>query len=395
MGGDSMKFKFDRKYLKISLYAFFTVAALLILHRILQSSDNVWRSVTSGVSFLFSLLSPFVAALFIAYILSPAVRGVERLLGKVFKKKPLARGRKLFSLIFVYVAVIAVISVTLSFVIPGIVRNINDLLKNWDMYRVMFNDFYNNLKLQYPLLAGPEVQNFITARLAELGSGLHLTVSSITSTVLGILSSIFSFLIALILSFYLLNESDSIVSSFNRLLQARLGEKRADSVMGFLKAVDRVFGRYISAKLLICVIMFALCFAAFGFLGMRYSVLMAAVVAITALVPYIGPIVGAIPPILISLLDAPEKAIYTLIAILAIHTVDNYFIEPYVFSDQMGLSPFWILLAIILGGGLFGLWGMLLAVPVAAVLKLVISGYIRTRQARRQAERAEETKPKG
>jgi predicted PurR-regulated permease PerM len=211
-------------------------------------------------------------------------------------------------------------------------------------------------------------------------------VSDITSIVLRILSSIFSFIIALILSFYLLNEREAIIRSFNRLLHARLGEARADSVMGFLASVDRVFGRYISAKLFICLVMFVVSFAVFWFLGVQYYVLLAAVVALSTLVPYIGPFVGAVPPLVISLIESPEKALYTGIALLAMHLVDGYFIEPVVFGERMGLSPFWILLSIILGGGLFGLWGVLLAVPVAAVIKLLAVGYIRRRQARRQEQ---------
>lgn len=156
--------------------------------------------------------------------------------------------------------------------------------------------------------------------------------------------------------------------------------------MNFLKAVDRVFGRYISAKLLLALILFIICFVAFSFLGVRYVVLMAAIVGITTLVPYIGPFIGAVPPIIAALLDSPQKAVYTAIAIIIIHQVDNYVFEPYVFSDRMGLSPFWILLSIILGGGLFGLWGAVLAVPVAGVIKLLITRYIRMRQAYRQRQ---------
>jgi predicted PurR-regulated permease PerM len=379
----------DRKYLKVCLYAFFTIGALLLLHRVLQASDNIWKSVIGGLGFLLALVSPFIFAILIAYILKPAVGGIEILLGKIFRKEKQARGRQLAALLIVYAAVVALIAVTMSSVIPSIVRNIRELIMHWQQYQASLTAYYQSLLVTYPILAGPDVQNFFQTQLAAIGSDLHVTAASITSTVMHILSSIFSFVIALILSFYLLNERKTIVSSFGSLLHARLGEKRASSVMRFLDDVDRVFGRYISAKLLICVVLFVIGFAVFALLGVRYVPLMSAIVALSTLVPYIGPFVGAVPPIVLALLDSPQKALYVGIAILAMHLVDGYFIEPFIFSDRMGLSPFWILLSIILGGGLFGLWGVLLAVPVAAVIKLLIVKYIHSRQAKKQGEQAE------
>lgn len=385
-----MKFDFDRKYFKICLYAFLTVAALLLFHRILQASDNIWQSVVHGISFLLALLSPFIIAIVIAYILSPAVSGIESLFSKIFKKESQTKGRKLAALLIVYAATVTIIILTISYVMPGLVRNIGELLRNLPMYIEEIDKFYRNSVLTYPLFASETVQKTFNAQLnlfnANLATYMASTVTGITSFVLRLLSSIASFIIGLVLSFYLLNEREIIIASFSRLMKARLGDKRSSSVMSFLTAVDRVFGRYISAKLLISLVLFALTFVTFSFLHVRYVVLMSAIVALSTLVPYIGPFIGAVPPIVLSLLDSPQKAIYVGISIIVIHLVDGYFIEPYVFSDQMGLSPFWILLSIIVGGGLFGLWGVLLAVPVAAVIKLLIVRYIRGRQLRRRKD---------
>jgi len=384
-----MKFKFDRKYLKICLYAFFTVAALLLVYRLLQSSDDVWKSVMSSVSFLLRLLSPFIAAILIAYILNPAVKGIETVLGKIFKKNGLTKGKKLLSLCIVYAVTVTVIAVTLYYIIPGIVRNMGDLVRNMPRYFMRLQEYYTNTILPYPLFSSDAVQNAISAQIehfmANLTSTLATIISGVTRFIFSTISFVLSAVIGLILSFYLLNERENIVASCSRLLHARLGEKRSASVMGFLNSVDRVFGRYISAKLLICFIMFALSFTVFGIIGVPYVVLMAAIVALSTLVPYIGPFVGAVPPIVISLLVSPQMALYAGISLLVMHLLDGYVIEPFVFSGKMGLSPFWILLSIILGGGLFGLWGMLLAVPVAAVVKLLIAGYIKSRQQRRSS----------
>jgi predicted PurR-regulated permease PerM len=388
-----MKFEFDKKYIKICLYAFATLAALLLFNRILQASSNIWQSFINAVAFLLELLSPFIIAIVLAYILNPAVIGINMLLGKIFKQDKFIKGRKLISLGLVYVATIAVLVLTLSFVIPGIIRNIGELIKNLPGYYEIVKKFYLNDFLTYPLLTNDAVQNAISTQMAHFTANLSQymgnTISGITGFMVHFVSSVASAIIGLVLSFYLLNEREVIMISFGRLLHARLGDKRSSAVMSFLGEVDKVFGRYISAKLLVVIIMFAICFSVFGFMGVRYAVLMSAIVAITTLVPYIGPFLGAMPPIIISLLESPQKAIYVGISILVIHAVDGYFIEPYIFSDKMGLSPFWILLSVILGGGLFGLWGLLLAVPAAAVVKLLISKYIRSRQIRHRREQGE------
>lgn len=385
-----MKFEFDKKYFKICAYVFATAAALLLFNRVLQASDDIWQSCKNAIGFLLALLSPFIIAIVLAYILNPAVSGLDLLLGKVFNKEKFTKGRKLISLILVYLATVAVLALTLYFVIPGIIRNIGELLKNLPEYFNKLKVFYTNDVLTYPLLSSDAVRNAIDTQLnhftANLSQYMTNTITGITSFMVRFVSSVASAIIGLVLSFYLLNEREHIVASFSRLLHARLGDKRSSSVMSFLHDVDRVFGRYISAKLLVVIVMFAICFAVFGFMDVRYAVLMSALVAITTLVPYIGPFIGAIPPIFVSLLESPQKAVYTAVAIIVIHAVDGYLFEPYIFSDRMGLSPFWILLSIILGGGLFGLWGILLAVPVAAVIKLLISKYIRNRQLRHQGD---------
>lgn len=381
-----MKFEFDRKYFKICLYAFVTVAALLLFSRMLASSEDIWKSFVNGFNFLLGLLSPFITAIVLAYILSPAVTVVDALLGKIFKKDKHVKARKVSSLIIVYAATVTVIALTLYYVIPGIVRNINELLTNWQYYVQQFNNFYDGLLETYPLLKSQEVQKEIAAQFESMKSSLQITAGGILQFAVRLGSSVASAVLGLVLSFYLLNEREHILESSRRLLNARLGNNRSTSVMNFLHAVDGVFGRYISAKILLALIMFVISFIALSFLGVRYIVLMAAIVAITTLVPYIGPFIGAVPPIIVALLDSPEKAIYTAIAITVIHQIDNYVFEPMVFSDKMGLSPFWILLSIMLGGGLFGLWGVLLAVPVAGVIKLIITRYIRVRQIHRQRQ---------
>jgi predicted PurR-regulated permease PerM len=396
-----MKFEFDKRYLKVCVYAFCTLAALLLFQRLLSASNDIWQSFQNGLSFILVLLSPFITAIFIAYLLSPAVTGIEMLIGKIFRKPGRPRLRKLAALIIVYLLLLAMIGLALSYVIPEIVRNITELIRNLPSYFLQWKAYYNNTLLNNQvyssILANPMVQEVINkqseAFKSNMLSNLNGILTGIGAFTVRLLSSIASGILGLVLSFYLLNEREAIVYSVRHLLKARLGDKRGSGTMSLLGMVDSVFGKYISAKLLTSVILFILAQIVFSFLGVRYSVLMSAIIALTNLVPYIGPFIGAVPPIVISLLEDPMKALYVAIAILLLQSVDNYFIGPYVIGDKMGLSPFWILLSIILGGGLFGLWGILLAVPAAAVIKLLIDRYIKGRILNRQHDKPRQDTP--
>ncbi len=394
-----MKFEPDKKYLKVCVYAFGTVAALLLFNRLLSASNDIWQSFKSGLGFILTLLSPFIMAIVMAYILSPAVTAVEKLLAKLFKKSGAQRPIKMAALVIVYLLLIALIVGALSFAIPGIISNIAELIRSLPTYYGKVTDFVEKLpKTEFigGLLRNPSVQQAldnvqksITAAVVDFQNNtvkyVNIALTSLGAFAASVFSTLGSLLIGLVLSFYLLNERESIVYSTRHLLKARLGEKRSGATMSLLSTVDNVFGRYISAKLLTMVILFVLAQIAFVALGIPFSTLMAAIIALTNLVPYIGPFLGAVPPLFVALLISPMQALYVGIAILLLQAIDNYFITPYVIGDRMGLSPFWILLSIILGGGLFGVWGLLLSVPTAAVIKVLIERYIKGRALRRAA----------
>ncbi len=374
-----MRFHIDRKYLKVCAYVFGTVAALILFNRLLEASDDIWQSLRNGLGFLLALLSPFITAVVIAYILSPAVSSVDAMLCRALRGRA-ERRRKIISLVLVYIILATLLVIALSYVFPAITSNIGDLIRNVPGYYDTVLDYYNDHVATHPLLSNATVRNAIDSQIVRFNDNFATyttnLLSGVTNFVFEFVSSIASFLLGLVLSFYLLNEREHIGESTRHLLHARLGERRSRSITDFFESVDSVFGKYISAKLFTSLIVFALAMVLFSLLKVRYAVLMSLIIAVTNLVPYIGPFVGAIPPVLIALVDSPEKAIWTLVAILAVQAVDNYFIEPYVINDRVGLSPFWALFSIIVIGGLFGAWGILLAVPVAAVIKLLIKRYV-------------------
>lgn len=385
------KWKMDPKYTKIAVYVFATIGGLMILWKLLTASSNLWQTLGGGLGFLWHAVSTVVAGLVLGYILSPAVRSIERLLRKIFKKKTQAKALRRMhnaSIAVVYLLIIALVVVSLSFVVPGLTRNVVELAEDMPGYVDDVVTWYENnlqnsdiLNSEYAQDVLGQAEQNLTSRANEIVVSL---VTGIFTSLFSVVTAIFNTMIALAVSFYYLMNNRDLAKGMGAFYRARFGESRTVQMRAFLRSVDRVFGQYISAKVIQIVMIFAASQIIFILLQVKLSTLMALVVALTNVIPYIGPIIGMIPPIIIALLEDPMKAVWVLAAMMALQGVDGYVIQPNLIGDKLGLSPFWVIVVVLVGGRLFGLVGILLSVPVAAVIRILILQYIK---GRKKAER--------
>lgn len=384
-----MKKRLDPAYVKISLYVFGTAAAIILFWRLLDSSDDLWQSLRSTVSFLRGMLTPFFLALALAYILSPAAGLLERLMGRIWRGETHRRRVRIASILVIYAALAALVAVAIYYVIPGIVRNLSELMGNLSGYAAKATDFYNELLEEEPFRYFGIRQHVDEAIekgrefIAEWGPNI---IPGLFRGLMSVIGGVINGILGVVLSLYLLLERAHIGDGVRRTMQSLIGQERMRRIASLLSAADKVFGRYISSRLLESLIVFALAQTAFLIIGVRYSVLMSAVVALTNLVPYVGPIIGGAFPVVFTLLDNPVRALVVFLVLLVIQGTDAYFISPRLMGDKLGMSPFWVLLVIIVGGGFFGIWGILLAVPVAAVIRLILTQSIRARSMKQQKQ---------
>lgn len=385
------KMKFEPRMVKICVLVFITAAAILIFNKALNASENLVQTLGRGISGLVRVLNPFIIALVIAYILNPATNAIEGLLGKLWRKEKHARARQIIALALTYLLVLGLLATLIYFTIPQMVSNISDIVKEIPRYYEQIEALVIKFTEEYPLLQNQYLMNTIEQQFTALQSNLLKYLEGILGGVVGMVTStigkVVNAILGVVLSFYLLNEKRSLYASCRRLSVARLGEARTGGLFSVFTDIDTAFGRYISSKLLESLIIYALAQIALSLLGVRFNVLFSVIIAVTNLVPYIGPVVGAIPPILVSLLTNPMLGLYTGIVIVVIQALDAYIIAPVLTGGKTGISPFWAMFATLLGGNLFGMWGLLLAVPVTAVLALFIRRYI-NRQAERRNQAA-------
>ena len=374
------RIKGDPKYTKIAVYVLITGALLMVIYKLIGASENLWSSISEFFKFLYGAIKPIVAGFIIAYILIPASSLFEKGFKKIFKKPKRAKLVRALSLVLVYILVIGAVFSCIYFIIPSIVENIAEFINNVPDYYETINDWYLAEVAPSDLINNEYTQQAIERGINSFNEGINdFLVSAITGIAtftFSVVSGVVTALIALVISLYVVSGRRKIAGELTITSAAYLGKERTDKIKDFLKSVDWVFGRYISAKLVQIILIFVLCQIAFLIIGAPYSTFLALIIALTNVVPFIGPIIGAVPAVLITLLESPILALWVLIAILIIQTIDAYIFQPFFIGDKMGLSPFWVLVSVILGGSLFGAIGILLSVPVAAVVKLLIKKYV-------------------
>ncbi len=348
------------------------VVLTIIAYKLINQTEVIYQM----YHFVMTLLTPIIWAAVIAYLLNPLLYLLEKRLNC----------SRLFSVFIVYVLLIILLTGLILVIVPIIAGSIADIVRDMPTYadvangwvtdRVQdlraFEAFINTYNLHFNMLS-PET---ITQQLSEITNNLKSFVLSMGRTLFDFTSSVFKFIMGLILSIYILTEKESHARQFKRVVRAYFGEEKAARILFFLNETDAVFGKYLVGKTIDSLIIGVLCYIGLRLLGVKYSVLFAFIVGLTNMIPYFGPFIGAAPTIVVTLMYSPIQALWVAIFILALQQLDGNFIGPMILGERVGMSPFWIIIAIIIGGGLFGVPGMLLGVPVAAVIRNIVIRHV-------------------
>lgn len=328
----------------------------------------------SWIGSFFSILNPFIWAFAIAYLLNPLMSFLE-------KRFKLNRG---ISLLITYLIVIGFITIFSTILIPKATKSITDLFKNMPTYltqtEAWVEENLTNLKIADRHGIIDYTREHVNSLIKELGeianSSLNTAVSKTVKFTSSFLKAVFGFIIAI----YLLKDKEKFNARFKKFICVCIkDDNKTNRLFSFLNEVDHVFLQYIIGKFIDSLIIGVLCFIGVKILKAPYAVVIALIVGITNMIPYFGPLIGMIPSFIIVLFFNPMKAVWVLIFIILLQQFDGWYLGPKILGEKVGLSPFWIILAITIGGGLFGVLGMFLSVPVMAILKNYIDKFIEER----------------
>lgn len=376
-----MKFTWDKQYLKYSLYGALTITLSIIIYQILDNAGILLDKLGDYFSTIRILLRPFIIGAFIAYLLNPGVRWFEN---KVYLKieglKNKGKLVRVISILTIYLIFIGLITLTALRVAPQIAHNIRDISRRVPEY---FNYTSNIINQWIYELEAEGIYNVTEHAERSIQDIFHRTsvildyiLDNIVNSIMSITSGVLNFVLALIISFYILLDKESFKVGIEKLLCVFMADQNVLKIKDFGREADELFGKFIVGKSIDSFIIGFMCIVGLSLMNIRYALLLGVIVGLTNMIPYFGPFIGGIPATIVTFFDSPVKALWVILFILALQQFDGLFLGPKILGDSVGLSPFWIIFSIVVGGGIAGVLGMFLGVPVFAIIRLLITRLI-------------------
>jgi len=350
--------------------SFIVVAASILFFFLIYRFDLV----CNGIKTVLNILSPIIFGLVISYLLNPVVDFFNSKLSLLFKNNSGKRKKKRINAISVFLSLvffIAVIAGIFILIIPAVVDSISNIVEilppkmdeliEWGEKFLKQNKNVETL-FRKGLTIGKKWLE------TDFAGFVGKSAEYFASGVMGVVSFFKNFVIGLMIAVYLLYNKTRFGNKSRKLMCALFKEGAVKKILSGLHKSNVVFSGFIYGKLLDSLIIGVLCFIGVIVMKIPYSVLISVIIGVTNIIPVFGPYIGAIPCAAIVLITSPIKGLYFIIFIILLQTLDGNFIGPKILGDKTGLETFWVIFAIILGGGMFGVLGMIIGVPLFAVV---------------------------
>lgn len=376
-----------RQQFSRGLSIFLVLAACIAFYFALLRATNL----TDVFSKVIKVMQPVICGCVIAYLLNPIVKRVDRHLLPVLEKrmqssesaKKISRGVGVACALIVMIFVIVLLC---NLLIPELYYSIRDMIYT------LPGQIHDLVQQINEITTGKSTLSQFLRTVINEGSDMfekwlrtdllpktNELMSNLTVGVINVVSTIVDFLIGIIVSIYLLFSREKFSGQCKKTVYALLSPERANTLLHFVSKSNEIFGGFIIGKLIDSAIIGVLCFIGMSILKLPYTVLVSVIIGVTNIIPFFGPYIGAIPSTILIMLSNPMQGVYFIIFILILQQFDGNILGPKILGDSTGLSAFWVIVAILLGGGLFGFVGMIMGVPAFAVLYYMVELFINSK----------------
>ena len=372
------KFSEQPHYFQWGLTAFCVIGCCVLVAFVLIKLPFIWNVVKK----LFGALSPFIYGFVMAYLLMPVFNMLYRRIQPPMSRKfthgtRIAKG---ISSLLTLIIGLAVVAGLLWMVLPQLVVSIFSIVESADTYMNDVSNWVTGLLKDNPVIARNFmqvyeqfseqlvnwVQNIALPHLVTMMTGVVTTVSVVVDILIGI-----------IIALYILNGKETFCAQAKKMTYSLFSIDRANSIIERVAYIHRVFGGFITGKLIDSLIIGVLCFIGIrvmmsvGLLTIEssFALLISVIIGVTNIIPFFGPFIGAIPSAILIMVESPLQALYFVIFIIILQQIDG----PKILGNSTGLSSFWVMFAILIFGGLFGFVGMAIGVPLFAVIYSIVS----------------------
>lgn len=352
------------------------IVALVAIIAIIFLMIANWGVVLAVIGKFLTILMPFILGFFFACFINPLVKRVHSLLNRMKPGKG-AKIKKAFSVIISYVVVIGVITVLLIYIIPQIKASIGELGNTiQDGYQYMITHQKElNEKIPFIGLGGgiEYIKEFAYKKIMSNGSEIIPYVYHVSSS---LLTMSYNVLMGLVISIYIILDMKKLKRSARKVVYALSPKKKEQEVWETMKQCSHIFNGFLIGKMIDSLIIGIFCLIAMSILKLPYALLLSLIVCITNMIPYFGPIIGAIPGVMIYLFIDIRYAFIFALMILILQQFDGLYLGPKILGDQTGIKPLWVIFGITVGGAYFGVMGMFLGVPVVAVIMYLLQLFL-------------------
>jgi len=355
------------------LYWFSLAVVLILIYKFLDSFNEIGLFLSN----LVGILMPFLMGILIALILNTPCKSVEKTFKKskhkILKKK--ARGFSVFS---VYLIIVLIIFILVNVILPPLVVSITDLINHLPGYYISIINTINNLP-EDSFWNQINAQDIIL-RIAQIDLEQYLSLESITGYIKGVISvasGIFDVFVTIIISVYILIGKESIIKFFKKVGQSLLKEEKYDLIVKYINKTNSIFYNFISGQLLDAVIIGVITTLAMIIMKVQYAALLGFLIGLFNLIPFFGAIVAVTIAIFITFCTGGlAKAIWLAIVIIILQQIDANIINPKILGDKLKISPILVIFSVTFVGAYWGVLGMFLAVPIAAIIKILVNDYL-------------------
>lgn len=375
-----MKWKIEKKYLRIGVIALSVIILGLLFNYTLEHETKIdeFKMLVSGT------LSPILVGFIMAYLLNPVLRFFERCMFKpiakvIFRRKEKERKQKKFSrslgIIFTMILFLILLVGGLYLVIPQVYASLSSIVKEAPKYYNKLDTWLNALGKddsevgKYLIMALDRVYlqgiNYLNNSILP---NMDKIVAGVTSGIVVGVKAVMNCILAVIISIYVMLEKETLISVGKKFTYSMFSRKNANSILRGVRYADNVFGGFINGKIIDSFIIGIICYLFMLLFKFDYAVLISIIIGVTNVIPYFGPFIGGIPSVLIIMMTDLKQGLIFAIFVIILQQIDGNIIGPVILGDRLNLSSMWILFAILIGGGFFGVPGMILGAPCFACI---------------------------
>lgn len=327
-----------------------------------------------------SLMTYFIWGFAIAYMLNPLMVFIERYM----------KTKRSVSILITYCFFLSCIVLFFILAIPSLLKSMGEILNRLPGFVSESEKYINETVIKSELFVKYGASAYFSENLNDVLSSLRdllqISFTVVFEKLVDLSSILFNLFTGIVISVYFLTEKETTIAYIKKVLYAFLEDCDAVHIIDVGNDINKIFKQFVVGKSIDSLIIGILCFIGLQLMEVRYALIISIIIGFTNLIPYFGNAIGLVPSLMITIFSGPISSLKLLLLVITLSLFDGWFLGPKIIGEKVGLSPIWIIIAITIGGGIYGMVGMFIAVPLTAVIKTAIESYIDRKYAAKKAE---------